>query len=349
MGRNFTAVLLAVSCLCGGAKADVVAGSQRNILGWNLAAYDRNGAFSHCAMFTPYKSGITLYYTIFGDYTWRVGWSHPSWNFTTGQQVPISVVVDGGAPTNLTATAISKTFATADLPATSGFFDLMRKGFQMSVYAQGSQYAFNLDGTYAALTELISCVNGFARSARPPAPIVGAPSAPPPTPSASLSVDQRLEATTLVANLLSQGDLNGFRILTSKEIQDLKISSLSSWHVVWKAENVFGTMKIVPPNAAKSPADIATAMIADDSRGCTNGKFASGTSPDDKSPGTMRLFVACKTDKLAWETHYIVAPRDEGGYYLFGTFGLSQSEDASASVTHADGLLRAAVFQVLKH
>lgn len=173
----------------------------------------------------------------------------------------------------------------------------------------------------------------------------------PASPSADLSVDQRLEATTLVANILSQGDLNGFRILTSKEVQELNIPALSKWHVVWKAENGLGVMRIIPSNIAKSPspAELATAVVADDSRVCTKGKLASGTSPDDKSPGTTRLFVACKTDTTAWETHYIVAARDDGGYYLFGTFGLSKSEDAAADVTHVDGLLRAAVFQVLKH
>ena len=120
----------------------------------------------------------------------------------------------------------------------------------MSVNAEGNQYAFSLDGTYAAHTELISCVNGSVKAVRPPVPIIRAPSTVPPSPSADLSVDQRLEATTLVANILSQGDLNGFRILTSKEVQELNIPALSKWHVVWKAENGLGVMRIIPPNIA---------------------------------------------------------------------------------------------------
>jgi hypothetical protein len=53
-----------------------------------------------------------------------------------------------------------------------------------------------------------------------------------PTATAALTTEQRLEATTLVANLLSQGDLTGYRILGSKEVQELNIPELSTWHVV---------------------------------------------------------------------------------------------------------------------
>jgi hypothetical protein len=44
----------------GVAKADVIAGTQRNVLGWDLAAYDHSGrGFSHCGMFAAYRSGIS--------------------------------------------------------------------------------------------------------------------------------------------------------------------------------------------------------------------------------------------------------------------------------------------------
>jgi hypothetical protein len=142
---------------------------------------------------------------------------------------------------------------------------------------------------------------------------------------------------------LSQGDLTGYQILSAKDVQELNIPELATWHVVWRAEDVLGVMRIV------SASTISTAMISDDSRGCSQGKFASGTNPDDKSPGTVRTFTACKTGKVSWETHYIIVPRDEGGFYLFGTVGRSPNSDPATAVNHADGLLRAAVFEVLKH
>jgi hypothetical protein len=353
MTRILTSIV-GLLLLATAARADVIPGTEKNVLGWQLAAYDRPaGGFSHCGMYIPYNSGIVMHYTIFANYNWRIGWSHASWNLNNGQSVPITVVVDGGAPYNLTAVAIAKTFAVADLPPTAGIFDLMRKGYQMMVYAQNNKYGFNLNGTYAALTELISCVGRFVQPPGPPAPIVGSAASPPqPSPSttASLTTEQRLEATTLVANLLSQGDLTGYRILSAKEVQELKIPELANWHVAWRAEDVFGVMKIIPASTAQSASTISTALISDDSRGCGAGKFASGTNPDDKSPGTVRSFTACKTDKLSYEIHYIIVPRDDGGFYLFGTFGRSPSgNQATNNVDHVDGLLRAAVFGVLKH
>jgi len=350
MMRCILTALLALLLLSTSATAQVIQGTQRNVLGWQLAAYERtNIGFTHCGMYVGYRSGIFMHFSIFKNYGWQVGWSHSSWNLTPGQQVNIALFVDGAGPTNLTAIARNQTFATADLPATAGVFDLMRKGFQMTVLAQGNQYQFNLDGTYAALTELVSCVNRFVQPARPPAPIVGAANSPQ-TSIPSLTAEQRLKATTLVANLLSQGDLAGYRILSAKDVEELKIPELATWHVAWRAEDVFGVMKIIPASAAQSASTISTALISDDSRGCGAGKFASGTNPDDKSPGTVRSFTACKTDKLSYEIHYIIVPRDDGGFYLFGTFGRSPSgNQATNNVDHVDGLLRAAVFGVLKH
>ncbi len=91
-------------------------------------------------------------------------------------------------------------------------------------------------------------------------------------------------------------------------------------------------------------------MIANDSRRC-NGTFASGTTPDDKGKGTTRAFTACKAATIAWEIHYLIVPREQGsgGHYLFGIFAGSPEKEPSDKAREAAGLLRAAVFQVLKH
>ena len=142
----------------GAARADTIAGSNRTVAGWYIGAYDSQGKFTHCAMSTPYKSGITMYFSISRDYSWRVGWSHEAWRFAKGQSVDLAVYVDGVGPYSLKATAINETMALAELPSNGTVFDLMRKGLQMKVYAEGRTYGFNLDGTYAALTEILNCV-----------------------------------------------------------------------------------------------------------------------------------------------------------------------------------------------
>lgn len=365
------AAVLAALVLGPNAQAAPIAGSQHLVGNWRIGAYtfDNTGGFSHCAASATYRSGISMVFALSGNHTWRIGWTHPNWVLTKGQRLDIALHVDGGPANWVTAVAVSQTIAYAELPANAALFDLFRRGYHLTVTAQGNRYEFNLEGTYAALTELGACIAAYGSAGQPPnapagtapPPIVGAkqpppiigpaasPSAPQPAAAAaSLTAEQRLEATTLVANLLSQSDLAGFRILTARQLQEMNSPTLASWHVVWQAENVLGALRIVPPHMAASAAVISSAMIGDDSRLCGNGQFASGSTPDDKSRGTTRLFTACKTGKFAWETHYIVVPRDEGGFYLFATIGKSGTAD-TATVTHADGLLRAAVFQVLKH
>jgi hypothetical protein len=65
-----------------------------------------------------------------------------------------------------------------------------------------------------------------------------ASSTPAPPMGQPLSAEQRLEATTLVANLFSQGELTGYKILSAKDIQELRLPTLSTWHVVWRAGDI---------------------------------------------------------------------------------------------------------------
>ncbi|MFO1160600.1 MAG: hypothetical protein U1E60_17305 [Reyranellaceae bacterium] len=155
------------------AWADLVPGSQTNIAGWDIGAYTRDGRFSHCAMSTLYRSGITMLFSVSGDYTWRVGWTHEGWNFTKGQSVIVDVFVDGVGPITLRANAVTPKLALAELPPKAALFDLLRRGTRMTVRAAGNNYAFNLDGTYAALTETLACAERYeaiASSAPSPMP-----------------------------------------------------------------------------------------------------------------------------------------------------------------------------------
>ena len=201
------------------ANADAIPGSNRDVAGWFIGGYtDNGGKFSHCAMSTPYKSGITMYFSISGDYSWRVGWSHKQWQLKKGQSVPIAVYVDGVGPHNLQAIAVNTEMALAELPAKGAVFDQMRKGYNMRVYAEGQTYGFNLDGTYAALTEVLACAGRYSGRAAvqqaAPAPLV--PPNAPPSKGSAVTPEQRLEATKVVANILAQGEMSNFRILTKK-------------------------------------------------------------------------------------------------------------------------------------
>jgi hypothetical protein len=330
--------------------ADEIPGTRHNVLGWDLAAYDRKGGpFSHCVMSASYRSGITMHFKVFGDYTWQVGWSHQDWNLTENQKVSIALYVDGVGPHHLTAVAIQRTYAVAALPSKGGVFDLMRKGYRMTVYAQGNQYAFNLDGTYAALTELVKCVS---QHVEPPQPKVAAPpmigvTPPKPQPSAVVSAEERLEATKVVANILAQGEMSGFRILSAKEIEELGTDYFSTSDVVWRAEGIIGTLRILPKSARSSPSELFAAVLSDDARSC-KGEFASGSLKDEKNENVLRMFTACKDASGTFEFRYTLVPVANHGHYLFATAARSDRDGAKGKATAAEASLRQAVFEVLK-
>jgi hypothetical protein len=337
----------------GAAIADQMPGSEMRVANWYGGAYaDAEGKFSHCAMSASYKSGILMIFSVSKNYSWRVGWTSETWRFTPGQKVPIAVYVDGSGPFNLEAVARTDKVATAELPSKASIFDLMRKGYNMQVYAEGRTYGFNLDGTYAALTEILACVDqrtGVASRSQPPAPAPAMIPRANPNSTSNVAAEDRLEATKVVANILAQGEMIGFRILSDKEVAETKSEYLQKSDVVWRAEGVFGTLRVIP-KAEGATSDIAAAVLASDAKAC-KGQFASGTSKDDRASGVMRLFTGCKDDSGSFEFRYTVVPLDNGSHYLFAMASKSASSDQERKTTEvakADIMLRQAVFEVLK-
>ena len=372
---KFSAVLgvLASAVLAVSAQAQIP-GSMKDVEGWKVAAFERKdgGGFSHCSMFAHYRSGIWIYFTVFNNYTWNIGWSSETWRLTPGQQVDVVLSIDGAGPYTVTATARSAIYASAVLPGSGGLFDIVRRGNRMTVTAQSNTYNFNLTGTYAALTETANCVAAYGRGTQPaPPPIMGAqrgpqtdsvPKASPPQPMPPQAVpaqaaptqaaptqatmEQRLEATKLIANILAQGDMPGGKILTAAEIADLKSEYFSSSDVVWKADGVVGTLRILTKSKA-SATDHAANVLATDARFC-KGSFASGSSPDDKNPKVLRLFAACQTPQKVEEYNYTLVPLTDGTYYLFASAYISEPGAPRGKAAATQTLMRQAVYEMLK-
>ncbi len=334
------------------AWAREVPGSGGNVAGWRLSAYmsDSTGKFTHCAISAPYRSGISMIFAVSDDFSWRVGWTAEGWNLQTGQSVDLEMYFDGIGPYRVTAKATTARLVLAELSGTTAIFDAFRKGYVLTVRTLGNKYAFNLDGTYAALSEVLDCARRYANApSLAPPPMTGArPSVAPSPGLAAVTAEQKIEATTLVANILGQGDLANFKILTAKERKELDDKgAFESWHVIWHADGVLGMLRIVPKGLVKSSSELATTLLADDARGC-KGKFASGTTPDGDGRNVVRLFTACNEKSDSYEIRYTVVPLDDGGQYVFGTIGKSRDGERSEAISKADQLLRTAVQQVLK-
>jgi hypothetical protein len=335
------------------ATADQIAGSRISSASWAGAAYawDGTNKFSHCAISAQYRSGITMLFSVSSDYTWRVGWAHQSWNFTKGQTVSLDLFIDGIGPYNLVATATNAGhLALAELPAKAALFDLVRRGYRMTVNAVGNKYEFNLDGTYGALAEVLQCVGQHIQStttatSRPPnAPMVDTPK--PSATSEQVSAEQKLEATKVVANVLAQGDMTGFRLLTAKETTELKSDYINRSDVAWRADGIVGTLRILTTKVSLAAANAQ--LIGDDAKGC-KGKFASGSTADEKSADVLRVFTACEEDGKSYEIRYTLVPVPDGTQYLFATIGVVDKTGTSGKVAKVETILRQAVFEVMKH
>jgi hypothetical protein len=348
--KRFVAALLTL-LVASAASAEPIAGSKVNLSGWIVDAHtDKAGSFSHCAVSTNYRSGISMIFTISHDFRWSVGWTSATWKFEPGQKVELSLNIDDQGPTTVMAKAITSDFAMAGLPDSLDLFNRFRNGNRLIVIAQGNRYGFNLDGSYAALTEAHACVKRYIASApaKAPPPMIGAPAKLQPVkPSGEqVATERRLEATTFAANLLAQGDLAGFHILSAKEREDPALKPFEAWEVIWVSEDILGALRIAP--SAKSSSQLASVVMGVDSTLCRDGQFASGTSVDEKNSNVSRLFTSCRTGKTDWTARYVMIPRQEGGFYLIGTFLTDKDKPADGKVDDVDGLLRASVFNVLK-
>ena len=150
----------------------------------------------------------------------------------------------------------------------------------------------------------------------------------------------------MVANILAQGDMSNFRILTKKEIAELNSDYLSGSDVVWRAEGLIGTLRILP-NKKVTLEEVNATIIGDDAKAC-KGKFASGSVADERSKAVLRLFTACEEQGDVFDFRYTVVPAGDGTHYLFTTFGKAERGESAGRVAKVESALRQAVYEVMK-
>ncbi|HJQ56650.1 MAG TPA: hypothetical protein VJ890_07075 [Vineibacter sp.] len=344
------AALTAILTLPLPAGAEALPGTSFTSGEWKGAAYERNGRFSHCAIDAVYRSGIKVMFSVSADYTWRIAFAHGEWNFAKNQSAPITLWIDGFAPHQVTGIAVRHDLVLAELPDRAALFEQFQRGYRLTVVALGRQYAFNLTGTFAALDRVAECVMtqrqiaGLGRTA-PPAGPAAAP-APAPASAARASVEQRLEATKLVANIMARSDMSSFRILTDKDIKAIGSRYLSESDVVWQAQGVLGILRIVPKGVAKGLRETASQMLAAEAKAC-KGSFVSGFTDDTLTESAKRMLIACETPTASLVARYTIIDAPDGSHYVFITTGRQGEQTDRATIEKAEMALRNAVFEVM--
>jgi hypothetical protein len=382
--RLLGAIAFATALMAGAmARAEMVNGSQFQSGNWKGAAYtnDTTGRFSHCAMSTGYQSGISMFFAISDNYTWRLGWSNTSWNLNVNQTYPVSLTVDGVNAGTVQAKAVNKQFAVAELPAQATLFDLFRRGNLLTMVSGNDRFQFSLLGTNAALTMLGTCTRTQLASAPPspqppppgapkpgpittPQPVDPPPSqpaaqptpTPTPTPPANTrrlwpesTAQQRVEAARALSAILALPTMQGFRPISEREAMELNLPQSARADLAWRSDLLTGTLDIVPSQSGLNPSAIASTIIRADRSAC-GGRFESGTSGDPRSQRVTRLFTTCEASLRTTEARYVVVPMADGvSYYVFAMVGPSfQSGDGRTEVAKAADELRQAVLEVVR-
>lgn len=336
-----------------GARSEQIPGYSQRLGAWEIGAYmGDNKIFSHCAMYAAYQSGISMILTISKDYSWRIAWMNEKWNLKQNQAIQVSLYIDGVGPQVINATARQPSLVVAELPDSAALFDSFRKGYKLVAHADGSKYEFSLNGTYNALTETVRCVKQFAEYGQKS---VGTGNTPLDTASGAQpqnaprdDIELKLEATTLMGNILSMADIANARILTSQERKSDVFRDLAPWEVVWRADSIVGGL-LVPATSGKTNFEqVTSALIAGDKASCGNGAFVPGSAAGEDGKAISSLVTSCTTGAKTLEVWYILVPREAGGYYQFVTFGYIDRSSDNTPLTKADALLRAAVRKSFK-
>lgn len=248
------------------------------------------------------------------------------------------------------AIAISSDQVIVPMPDEPQLFQQMRAGFRMTVTGAGQNLGFDLRHTSVVLATLLRCANDNGQSVTVQAAAPRPPSNPssraePPSGAArTVTADMRIEATQFVANLLSQADMRGFRILTRSDLERDNISPfVRASDVAWRGESSFGTLHIHPNIDPRDLDRLTSDLIAADARACS-GEFITGRMADPEMSNVRRLHTFCGRPDGGLETvSYFLLPMPGRLVYQLSTSSpLSRSEAAPE-----DRRLRDAVHAVI--
>lgn len=309
---------------------------------WFAGAYskDSTGEFSHCGASATYKSGISTVFAISKNLTWSMGFYNPAWRLSPKSTYDIAFTVDDMSPILAKAVAIDPSQVEVALQDSSELFARFRRGYLLTVAAADQVFRFNLTGTSQLLPVLLRCAaqngnpgivaNPFEKS-RP----VVEKTKPTVAPASDRSAE-RAEATTLVANLLSQAGIQGFVLLDPNELPSIKADAK------WRAGDLFGTITVAPDILPTQISEVPATLIGRDAKAC-KGTFLSGAIQDEPKNSFARIFTTCNDGKDTVTVYYLAVPRKAGGAYIMTTATVGLETPAK----EADSNIRTAVYKVL--
>lgn len=344
--RIVSAVVAALAIGAGSVRANDVSTSLVEIPGsaaqfgiWRWAAYGSDHrTFSHCAASATYTNGVTVTIAVSRGGAWYLEWAHPEWRLLSYEEIQVAVYVDGAGPYLLKARAKTGQSVVAELPTESAILEALRKGTSLVLVTRNARHILSLEGADKAVAEIVRCTTRDVLAPNlPAAHVPTAPTRPDGPRTKEEWANQRVETTIVVSNFLTQGRLPSFRILNESEIRDLNVPGLLQWHTVWRALDLVGALKILPPDVVVMESEVFAALITEEGRNCP-GRLSSATISGNV-PNAVHLVVTCEADGSGYDARYMIVPRTRGGYYLAGIVRRGSADQRDRDIAKIDSLL----------
>jgi hypothetical protein len=314
---------------------------------WAGGAYRGDqGQFAYCAVGAMQGADQALLFQVTKDYAFSLSVADRRWRLTEGRSIPIRLSVDGSPAIDRTATVIATGQVLVTIDDRITFFDLVRRGYRLTIESAAGRASYDLTGSFGALTEVLRCVGRYAND--DPRPQSGMdPSSPfdrprtDPSPRDPVHFD-REAALNIVANILTEAGQSGFRFV------DIPAFRAQNYSVTWRYAGgqlgAFGAVRRTPPDLLeKHSADLVAAGAA----ACA-GQFASGIRETERAGAWSgrRLFTYCRKTKSGTGVvmHYSLGRFEDGSAMVAGTVvSFDSALDGDLSREGAD--IDAAIFR----
>jgi hypothetical protein len=312
-------IMLAVAPAHGGN----IPGSAFESGNWQGVAYahDVTGEFSHCAISAPYRSGDTLFFGVTRDATVTVGIMGPALGLRDGETFPVILQVDRRRPLQAVATAAGDDFAWLEIEDFSAAMDAFRRGFVLTIFGQGREGQYNLDGTFRALEATRQCAMRYLdyRSPR---------NAEPPQTS---QIDPAL-TYQIATSMITELGLSDARYLTQAELREIELAGSAYW--VSEATGVEGGAMLFDLSSdAPSIRETDTTVAEYLSRGCLGDVATMAKSLEGEFPA-RQVRVLCVDDDSTRESY--ATTTDVGSIRLISVLRFDTAQDAGQDTSRGE-------------
>lgn len=246
---------------------------------------------------------------------------HDTWELDEGAEYPVRLQVDEYSIVHAGAETQTSKMVYIHVRNGDWFYDLLRKGNELFVYAQDDTMGFQLIGSHKALGKMKACtldaleaekksrVNPFAQGGMSSAMDGTAPEKP----SYTRAGPDDPDAKAFAMNALMMPTLRHYERIPDAQ----RSKKLKEYPVTWKGAGVLGIIERLGGLALN---DLATTLALEISLRCES-TFDSAQTPFVLPDGGAGIQVQILCHKEDGYSHIVsLYPANVGGYYAVGSF-----------------------------